>query len=323
MADKIRVLIVDDHAVVRHGLKLFLDLQDDIAVVGEAEDGAEAVDKAKAQLPDVVLMDLVMPGLDGIQATRSVKEACPQTRVLVLTSFADDEKLFPALRAGAAGYLMKDVAPEQLAEAVRTVYRGEPLLHPDIARRLMRQSAEARRQPEGTVTILFTDIERSTAIVQELGDEGARAVFREHDSLLRDVVESHGGTEVKQQGDGFMIAFSSARRAVLCAIGMQRAISRPNQGRPQVAVRVRIGLNTGETIAEEQDYFGEAVILASRIAGKAQGGQILVSELTKALVGASGVRFVDCGQHELKGLRGGHRLFEVVWAEGEGLDGAN
>lgn len=318
MADKIRVLIADDHAVVRHGLRLFLDLQDDIAVVDEAQDGAEAVDKAKAQRPDIVLMDLVMPGLDGIQATRAVKDACPDTRVLVLTSFADDEKLFPALRAGAAGYLMKDVAPEQLAEAIRTVHRGDPLLHPQVARRLMRQFSEARREPEGTVTILFTDIEGSASIVQELGDEGSRAVFREHDGHLREVLKKHGGLEVKHQGDGLMIAFSSARRAVLCAIDIQRAIAQQNREHTQVALRVRIGLNTGEAIAEEDDYFGETVILASRIEATAQGGQILVSELTKALVGARAVRFVDRGEHGLKGLHGTHQLFEVVWAEEDG-----
>ena len=317
MADKIRVLIVDDHAVVRQGLRLFLDLQADITVVGEAEDGARAVEEAKALSPDVVLMDLVMPGTDGIEATRCVKEACPDARVLVLTSFADDEQLFPALRAGAAGYLMKDVAPEQLAEAIRTVHRGDPLLHPQALRRLMDQSAEARRQPEGTVTVLFTDIEGSSAIVQRLGDEQARAVFREHDCLLREAVEQHGGVEVKHQGDGLMIAFSSARRAVLCAIDMQRAIARSNREHPHDAVQVRIGLNTGEVIAEEQDYFGETVILASRIRDTAQGGQILVSELTKTLVGAHGVRFVDRRKNQLKGW-GEHRLFEVDWAEDGG-----
>lgn len=317
MPDKIRVLIADDHAVVRQGLRLFLDLQDDIEVVGEAEDGAKAVEEARASAPDVVLMDLVMPEMDGIQAIRCLKETCPDTRVLVLTSFIEDEKLFPALRAGASGYLMKDVAPEQLAEAIRTVHRGDPLLHPEAARRLMRQFSEARREPEGTVTVLFTDIEDSSGIVQRFGDERARAVFREHDQLLRRVLREHSGLEVKHQGDGLMMAFSSARRAVACAIAIQRAIAERNRARPEAPLRVRIGLNTGEVIAEEQDYFGEAVILASRIKDQASAGQILVSDLTKSLVGANGSRFVDRGEHELKGLRGAHRLFEVEWAGGE------
>ncbi|MCH8995104.1 MAG: response regulator, partial [Chloroflexi bacterium] len=251
MADKIRVLIADDHAVVRHGLKMFLDLQDDIAVVAEAEDGADAVAKAKADPPDVVVMDLVMPGVDGIQATRSVREACPDTKVLILTSFVEDEQLFPALRAGAAGYLMKDVTPEQLAEAIRTIHRGDPLLHPEVTRRLMQQLSEARQEPEGTVTIMFTDIEDSTAIVQRLGDEQARSIFREHDLLLRATLKKHSGREVKHQGDGLMIAFSSARRAVRCAIDLQRAIEESNSECPGAALRVRVGLNTGEAIAED------------------------------------------------------------------------
>ena len=318
LADKIRILIADDHAVVRHGLKLFLNLCDDITVIGEAGDGVDAVEKAKALLPDVVVMDLVMPRLDGIQATLGIREDCPETKVLVLTSFAEDDKVFPALRAGAAGYLMKDAEPEQLAEAIRTVYRGDPLLHPEVTRRLMLQISQAQPEPEGTVTILFTDIEGSTAIVQELGDERARPVFLEHDVLVREVLKKHGGLEVKHQGDGFMVAFSSARRAVLCAADIQLAIARHNRERPEMAVRVRIGLNTGETISEEHDYFGEAVILASRITDRAQGSQILVSELTKALVGTKGIHFLDRGRHHLKGLSGTHRLFEVAWAEGGG-----
>ena len=314
MLDKIRVLVVDDHAVVRHGLRAFLDLQPDITVVGEAADGAEAVERAKALAPDVALMDLVMAGMGGIEATAAVREVAPGTRVLVLTSFAGDEQVVAALRAGAAGYLMKDVPPEALAEAVRTVHRGDPLLHPEAARILVRQLSETRRQPEGTVTILITDIEASTALVTELGDERARAICREHDQLLRDALARYGGIEVKHQGDGLMAAFSSARRAVLCAIDMQRAIARHSAANEGSPLRVRIGLNTGEVIAEERDYFGETVILASRIAGKARGGQILVSQVTKALVGAGGVDFADCGRRALKGL-GGHRLYEVRWAD--------
>lgn len=309
----IRVLIADDHVVVRQGLRTFLELQDDIEVVGEAEDGASAVEGVQTHSPDVVLMDLVMPGMDGIAATRCVREACPETKVLVLTSFADDEKLFPVLRAGAAGYLMKDVAPEQLAEAIRTIHRGDPLLHPEALRRLMDHAAGARRQPEGTVTVLFTDIVDSTSIVQQLGDEGSRALFRDHDCLLRAAVEQHAGVEVKHQGDGLMVAFSSARSATLCAIDMQRAIDGHNAEHGEHVLRVRIGLHTGEVIAEEQDYFGETVIVASRIKDVALGGQILASGLTKALVRENGARFTDQGERQLKGLREPQRLFEVAW----------
>jgi DNA-binding NarL/FixJ family response regulator len=135
----IRVLIADDHAVVRQGLRTFLDLQDDIEVVGEAGDGAAALAAAIELTPDVVLVDLVMPGVDGIEAIRGLRERVPGTRAIVLSSFIDDEKLFPAVRAGAAGYLLKDVQPQELVEAIRTVHGGGALLHPRVASRLLEE----------------------------------------------------------------------------------------------------------------------------------------------------------------------------------------
>ena len=134
---KIRVLICDDHAVVRQGLTAFLQVQDDIEVAGEASDGAQAQQQAAALHPDVILMDLVMPGVDGIEAIARIRADDPQAKIIVLTSFADDDKIFPAIRAGAAGYLIKDVSPKDLARAIRMARDGEPLLSPDIARRLM------------------------------------------------------------------------------------------------------------------------------------------------------------------------------------------
>jgi NarL family two-component system response regulator LiaR len=137
----IRVLIADDHAVVRQGLKTFLELQDDIEVVEDVADGEAAVAAVEREAPDVVLMDLVMPGMDGVEAIRRIKEGRPQARVLVLSSFLDDERLFPAVRAGAAGYLLKDVEPRELVKAIRTVHGGEALLHPAVAARLMDEFA--------------------------------------------------------------------------------------------------------------------------------------------------------------------------------------
>jgi len=144
MADVISVLIADDHPFVRHGLRTYLETLDDLEVAGEAADGAEAVELAVRLLPDVVLMDLVMPELDGVEATRKIREASPSTKVIVLTSFADDEKVFPAIKAGAAGYLLKDVHPAELAEAVRKASRGEVLLAPSVAARLMQEVAGER-----------------------------------------------------------------------------------------------------------------------------------------------------------------------------------
>jgi two-component system, NarL family, response regulator LiaR len=140
--NKICVLLVDDHAVVRQGLTAFLDLQSDLEVIGEASDGREAVAKVRELLPDVVLMDLIMPNMDGIAATREIRRVSPGTQVLVLTSFAEDDKVFPAIKAGATGYLMKDISPAELASAVRAVHRGDTPLHPDIAKKLMREFAD-------------------------------------------------------------------------------------------------------------------------------------------------------------------------------------
>jgi two-component system, NarL family, response regulator LiaR len=137
----IRVLIADDHAVVRQGLRTFLDLQDDIEVVAEASDGAEALAAAEEHAPDVVLIDLVMPNVDGIEAIRGLRERVPAARAIVLSSFIDDEKLLPAVRAGAAGYLLKDVQPQQLVDAIRTVHAGGALLHPKVASRLLEEMA--------------------------------------------------------------------------------------------------------------------------------------------------------------------------------------
>jgi two-component system, NarL family, response regulator LiaR len=134
---KITVLIVDDHAVVRQGLRTFIELQDDLQVVGEGANGAEAIALAKQLQPDVVLLDLVMPQMDGVEATKGILEQSPASRVLILTSFGEDDKVFPAIRAGAQGYLLKDIHPDALVKAIRDAYQGKVQLHPEIAKKLM------------------------------------------------------------------------------------------------------------------------------------------------------------------------------------------
>jgi DNA-binding NarL/FixJ family response regulator len=144
VADPIRVLIVDDHAVVREGLRAFLELQDRMEVIGEAGDGLEAIEEAERLRPDVILMDLVMPQLDGVEAMRELHEQVPAARVIVLTSFLDDERLLPALRAGAAGYLLKNVEPQDLARAIRLADAGEAMIDPAVAARLVDALVEVR-----------------------------------------------------------------------------------------------------------------------------------------------------------------------------------
>ncbi|MEV6251209.1 response regulator transcription factor [Streptomyces sp. NPDC051742] len=140
MADKrIRVLLVDDHQVVRRGLRTFLEVQDDIEVVGEASDGAEGVARAEELRPDVVLMDVKMPGTDGIEALKRLRELDNPARVLIVTSFTEQRTVVPALRAGASGYVYKDIDPDALAGAIRSVHAGHVLLQPEVAGVLLAQ----------------------------------------------------------------------------------------------------------------------------------------------------------------------------------------
>ena len=146
----IRVFIVDDHAIVRDGIRSLLATEPDIEVVGEAENGKDAVSKAQRLQPDVILMDLVMPEMDGIEAIRRIMTHQPEARILVLTSFTADDKVFPAIKAGAMGYLLKDTGSKELVRAIHQVYRGESSLHPKIARMLLQEMVEASRAERPT-----------------------------------------------------------------------------------------------------------------------------------------------------------------------------
>lgn len=145
--DMIRVMIADDHAIVRKGMRAMLEIVPDIMLAGEAENGRQAVNMAKQIHPDVILMDLVMPELDGIQAIQLIKEDQPSARILVLTTFAGEDKIFPAIKAGALGYHLKDSRPDELIEAIRLVHRGESALHPVIARKVLQELSRPSEQP--------------------------------------------------------------------------------------------------------------------------------------------------------------------------------
>ncbi len=167
----------------------------------------------------------------------------------------------------------------------------------------------------GTVhTILFTDVEGSTAITQRLGDAKARGVLREHERIVREALKSHGGSELKTTGDGFMASFSSATKALESAIAMQRAFAAHNESAEE-PILVRVGMNAGEPIAEDEDLFGTAVNLAARICGHAEAGQILASDVVRQLVAGKDFLFTDRGEASLKGFDEPVRLYEVRWRE--------
>jgi len=168
---------------------------------------------------------------------------------------------------------------------------------------------------EGTISIMFTDLESSTELLSSLGDVGAQNLLRTHHQMIRQQVDSYGGLEVKSMGDGFMLVFFSARRAVECAIAIQRSFQQHNAAHPENQLSVRIGINVGEAIKEQEDFFGTAVVVAARVAAQAKGGQILVSELFRGVVGRAGdFDYTDLGYYQLKGLSEEQRIFEVQWA---------
>ncbi len=178
------------------------------------------------------------------------------------------------------------------------------------------EAAAGSKPPEpGAVhTILFTDVEGSTALTQRLGDAKARELLREHERMVREALKAHGGSEVKTMGDGFMASFSSATRALECAIAMQRAFAEHNESAEE-PIKVRVGLNAGEPIAEDEDLFGTAVNEAARITAAAKGGEILVADVVRQLTKGKDFLFADRGETSLRGFEDPVRLFEVGWRE--------
>jgi len=182
-------------------------------------------------------------------------------------------------------------------------------------------SSEKQRVKElfglrGTLTMMFTDLQDSTKITAAVGDNRAQEFLRRHNQIIREQIAAHQGLEVKGQGDGFMIAFTSARQALRCAVAIQRKLAEYNAAGPELPIIVRMGLNLGEVIAEEDDFFGTAVIMAARIASRAQGGEILISELLHNVVAATGeFRVTAMGNVRLKGFPKMHRIYRIEWQE--------
>ncbi len=312
----IRVLLADDQALVRAGFRALLDAQEDIEVVGEANDGEEAIRLAAQLVPDVVLMDIRMPGTDGLEATRRILQDArlDRVRIVILTTFDVDEYVFEALRVGASGFLVKDTDPGELIHGVRAVAQGDALLSPGVARRLISAFADQGGEqalPAGSelgrvlATVMFSDIVSSTERAAEIGDRRWRDLLDRHDAAIRLQLSRHGGREVKTTGDGFLALFDGPARAIRCAVAIR-------QGLLAEGVEVRIGLHAGEVELRGDDVGGIAVHLGARVVATAAPGEVVVSSTVRDLVAGSGIGFVDRGEHDLKGVPDRWHLYAVT-----------
>ena len=188
MVDSISVLLVDDHAMVRQGVKAFLITQPDLSVVGEAGSGEEAIQLAAQLIPDVILMDLIMPNMDGVETTRKVKQVSPRSQIVVLTSYHEDEHIFPALKAGALSYILKDISAEELAAAVRKAAAGEAVLHPRVAARVIKELQGKREDNLNPFTELS---ERELEVLKLIADGMSNAEMAAKLVLSEKTIKGH------------------------------------------------------------------------------------------------------------------------------------
>jgi len=243
---------------------------------------------SQVRSPTLILQRRQAPLLPGVEVAKDLASGIPDARL--------------ALLEGAS--LLPWMGDEEAVLAAIDEFLGEG------------EPAPAGAEPAAAGafrTILFTDVEGSTALTERLGDAKAREVMRNHERIVREALRAHGGAEVKAMGDGFMASFSSATRALECAIALQRAFAAHDDEHPETPIRVRIGLNAGEPVAEDQDLFGTAVQVAARVCAHAQPCQILASNVVQELAAGKGFAFSDQGEAALKGLDKPVRLYELHW----------
>jgi len=274
---------------------------------------------------DIVLSDHGLPRFNSLQALNMLNQSELDLPFIIVSGSIGEDLAVAAMKSGAHDYIMKNNLA-RLGPAVEREMREAE------TRRARRAAEEARLKPvqeleqaytqlerrvrEITASIMFTDLEDSTQMLTRLGDEENQTLLASHSKIIRDQLDKYGGVEVKTMGDGFMIAFYSARKAVSCAVDIQRDLQEFNRENPERQLKVRIGLNLGEVIKEEEDYFGSAVVIAARIMDESSGGQILVSDLLRQVADGpsnSEHEYSDFGRRTLKGSEEEEQIFEVLW----------
>ena len=305
--NKKRILLIDDEQSFIRMLKLNLEETGAYEVRAENR-GTRALAAARQFNPDLILLDVIMPDMGGgdvafqIEADPNVKD----TPIVFLTAVV--KKGEQGIIAG-HDFIAKPVTVEEVIDCIEEHLGGIPE-SPTSS-----DLTGPRMKTGGLVTILFTDMEGSTSLTQRLGDASAQEVLRLHNGIVREALGAHGGAEIKHTGDGIMASLTSTSHALNCSIAIQRAFARYNESNQPIPIRVRIGLNTGEPVAEDQDLFGTVVQVAARICAHAEPGQILATMVVRELVAGKKFIFVDLGAVALRGFEEIAQLYEVKWRQ--------
>ena len=274
---------------------------------------------------DLILSDHGLPRFNSLQALNMLHESGLDLPFIIVSGSIGEDLAVAAMKSGAHDYILKGnmarLGPAVERELREAEGRRARRKAEDQQQNLLRELEQAytqleRRVREITASIMFTDLEGSTQMLTRLGDEENQTLLAEHGRIIRQQLDNYGGLEVKTIGDGFMIAFYSARKAVSCAVEIQKELQGFNLQNPDRQLKVRIGVNLGEVIKEEDDYFGTAVVKAARIMDEAAGGQLLVSELLRNVAFGPtdiGHEYSDFGKRTLKGFEGQEQIFEVIW----------
>ncbi|MCH8800631.1 MAG: response regulator [Chloroflexi bacterium] len=325
MSTPLRVLIVedqeDDAALMLRELRR-AQFEPEYERVETEQELSAALEKGGWE---VVLSDHGLPKFNSLQALSMLHESGLDLPFIIVSGSIGEDLAVAAMKSGAHDYIMKNnlarLGPAVERELREAEVRRANKIAEEQRQKLVQELEQAytqleRRVRQITASIMFTDLEGSTQMLTRLGDEENQVLLASHRRIIRQQLDNHGGQEVKTTGDGFMIAFYSARKAVSCAVDIQKDLREFNIENPDRQLKVRIGLNLGEVIKEEDDYFGSTVVMAARIMDESAGGQILVSDLLMQVAnGPSNTehKYSDFGMRTLKGFDDQEHIFEVLW----------